>query len=191
MAVDQFGGLTGWDLEGFHGGSNVYLSARDLQRWNGMGRSTKLIAGRRIRIAPPSGSAPAKASSRVASARTPTVRRGETLTGLAKRYGVTLTELKAANRRTLGRRGRIAGGGLGGGGGDPGGERSDSFLLLHPLLHRARQVVGEGHLLPQRVRHLQEHEGKLVSRVIAVPVHPANHCLLHIIIPVQFYPQTA
>jgi len=98
-----------------------------LRTWNALGPNDGIRAGQRIRVAPPrakrsapgststvrvatSGSNPPTASAAAPSAasRTHTVRRGETLTGLAKRYGVSVQALRDANGLT-GRDGLRAG----------------------------------------------------------------------------------
>jgi len=80
------------------------VTARQIRTWNVLGPDEAIHAGQRLRVAPPA--ARRRASTlRVASegatparsARTHTVRRGETLTGLAKRYGVSAQALREAN----------------------------------------------------------------------------------------------
>jgi membrane-bound lytic murein transglycosylase D len=65
------------------------VSQRDLKAWNNLDAKGSIRAGQRLRVASPD----AKAS----SARTHLVRRGDTLSGLAKRYGVSVSELRQAN----------------------------------------------------------------------------------------------
>jgi membrane-bound lytic murein transglycosylase D len=65
------------------------VSQRDLKSWNKLDARGGIRAGQRLRVAPPR----AKAS----SARTHLVRRGDTLSALAKRYGVSVSELRRAN----------------------------------------------------------------------------------------------
>jgi membrane-bound lytic murein transglycosylase D len=65
------------------------VSQRDLKSWNKLSASGSIRAGQRLRVAPP-GTNPS-------SARTHVVRRGDTLSGLAKRYGVSVSELRQAN----------------------------------------------------------------------------------------------
>ncbi|HEY7504037.1 MAG TPA: LysM peptidoglycan-binding domain-containing protein [Gemmatimonadales bacterium] len=65
------------------------VSQRDLRAWNNLDAKGSIRAGQRLRVAQPG----AKAS----SARTHLVRRGDTLSGLAKRYGVSVSELRRAN----------------------------------------------------------------------------------------------
>ena len=83
-----------------------HVSQRQLQSLNGMGKSTRIRSGQRLRVstsesAPRAGrktvrktTVPTMAS---AEARSHVVRRGDTLTGLARRYGVTVQALRAAN----------------------------------------------------------------------------------------------
>jgi membrane-bound lytic murein transglycosylase D len=67
------------------------VSQRELKAWNKLDSKGRLQAGQRLRVAPTG--AGAKAS----SARTHLVRRGDTLSGLARRYGVSVSELRRAN----------------------------------------------------------------------------------------------
>ncbi|HUF35494.1 MAG TPA: LysM peptidoglycan-binding domain-containing protein [Gemmatimonadales bacterium] len=69
------------------------VSQRDLREWNDLPASGHIRAGQRLRVAP------LREAAKVASASTRThlVRRGETLSGLAKRYGVSVRALRAAN----------------------------------------------------------------------------------------------
>lgn len=81
--------------------SDFGVSARQLRDWNGLGADARLRAGQRIRVAPPRGAprssvSPSRSPSPPA-ARVHLVRRGETLTGLAKRYGVSIQALREAN----------------------------------------------------------------------------------------------
>jgi membrane-bound lytic murein transglycosylase D len=72
------------------------ITQRDLRRWNSLRTDGHIRAGQRLRVAPPSRSSKISNQSRLAS-RTHRVRRGETLTGLAKRYGVSVDALREAN----------------------------------------------------------------------------------------------
>jgi membrane-bound lytic murein transglycosylase D len=65
------------------------VSQRDLKAWNKLEAGGRIRAGQRLRVAPPG----VKAS----SARTHLVRRGDTLSGLARRYGVSVSELRQVN----------------------------------------------------------------------------------------------
>jgi LysM repeat protein len=65
------------------------VSQRDLRLWNKLDSKGRIRAGQRLRVSP-SG---AKAS----SSRTHVVRWGDTLSSLAKRYGVTVADLRRAN----------------------------------------------------------------------------------------------
>jgi membrane-bound lytic murein transglycosylase D len=68
------------------------VSQRDLRAWNRLDARGSIRAGQRLRVAPPG----AKAT----SARTHVVRWGDTLSGLARRYGVSVSELRRANGLT-------------------------------------------------------------------------------------------
>ena len=100
-----------------------HVSQRQLRAWNRMGTRSALRVGQRVRISPPASQRARQAQSRVASrggathvtrlagragttsqvtpkkasAGTHVVRRGETLTGLARRYGVSVQALRMAN----------------------------------------------------------------------------------------------
>ncbi|HEU4523591.1 MAG TPA: LysM peptidoglycan-binding domain-containing protein [Gemmatimonadales bacterium] len=65
------------------------VSQRDLKSWNKLDAKGGIRAGQRLRVAPP--------GTKASSARTHMVRRGDTLSGLAKRYGVSVGELRRAN----------------------------------------------------------------------------------------------
>jgi LysM repeat protein len=65
------------------------VSQRDLRAWNQLDVRGRIRAGQRLRVAPP--------GTKTTSARTHLVRRGDTLSGLAKRYGVSVSELRRAN----------------------------------------------------------------------------------------------
>lgn len=106
----------------------------DIQKWNGMGRSIKLVAGRELRVAPPAGgksrpapqeqlalkgraaAAPAdpkapqapKVARRSAQPRAHVVKRGESLASISRIYGVAAADIAAANR--LGKGWRIVAG---------------------------------------------------------------------------------
>ena len=86
------------------------VTVRDLLRWNSLDANGAIRAGQRIRVAaPPEESsdrrAAAASAATTASPRTHTVKRGDTLTGLARRYGVSVEALREANgmseRQTL------------------------------------------------------------------------------------------
>lgn len=74
-----------------------------LRAWNALGASDAIHAGQRLRVvrparvARPQPAALASASNSAASARLHRVMRGETLKGLAKRYGVSVQALRDAN----------------------------------------------------------------------------------------------
>ncbi len=78
------------------------VSQRDIRLWNKLDAKGSIRAGQRLRVAAPGANAApttkAASSTKVASTtRTHVVRRGDTLSGLAKRYGVTVSELRRAN----------------------------------------------------------------------------------------------
>ncbi len=83
-----------------------HVSQRQIQSWNGMGKSTRIRSGQRLRVS--TGDAAPRAARKsvrttptpsvaAADARSHIVRRGDTLTGLARRYGVTVQALREAN----------------------------------------------------------------------------------------------
>ena len=65
------------------------VGQRDLQAWNRLNAKGSIRAGQRLRVAAP--------GTQSRSARTHVVRWGDTLSGLAKRYGVSVSELRRAN----------------------------------------------------------------------------------------------
>ncbi|UCF67331.1 MAG: LysM peptidoglycan-binding domain-containing protein [Acidobacteriota bacterium] len=82
------------------------VSVRQLQAWNGMGRSTRIYAGQRLRVSAsdsspsaPAGRAAARSSTASGSegSRVHVVRRGDTPWGISRRYRVSLDDLLAAN----------------------------------------------------------------------------------------------
>ncbi|MBP7147467.1 MAG: LysM peptidoglycan-binding domain-containing protein [Acidobacteria bacterium] len=88
-----------------------HVTTRQLQAWNKMGKSTRISAGARLRVRTPEratgGTAVASSRRSTAGGSTVrhTVRKGETLWSVARRYGVTLEDLRAANG--LGRKSTI------------------------------------------------------------------------------------
>jgi membrane-bound lytic murein transglycosylase D len=66
------------------------VSQRELKAWNKLDAKGSIRAGQRLRVSAPAG----RASS---ASRTHLVRRGDTLSGLAKRYGVSVAELRRVN----------------------------------------------------------------------------------------------
>ena len=75
------------------------VSQRELLSWNGLDARGRIRIGQRIRVAAPeTRAAPADSTGE----RTHIVRRGETLQGLAKRYGVSIQALRTANGMTEG-----------------------------------------------------------------------------------------
>ncbi len=78
------------------------VSQRDLQQWNNLDNRGRIWAGQRLRVAPPRAPKSSSAAAPMPPAaqelpRTHVVRRGDTLTGLAKRYGVSVEALREAN----------------------------------------------------------------------------------------------
>ncbi|HEX6105618.1 MAG TPA: LysM peptidoglycan-binding domain-containing protein, partial [Gemmatimonadales bacterium] len=72
------------------------VTQRELRTWNDLPASGFIRAGQRLRVAPPKeGARPSSPAPE--KARTHLVRRGETLSGLAKRYGVSVQSIRAAN----------------------------------------------------------------------------------------------
>ncbi len=66
----------------------------DLRRWNGI-RGSKIISGRRLKVY--GGKAVATQASTTSSAKTHKVRRGDTLGGIANKYGLSISRLKSIN----------------------------------------------------------------------------------------------
>jgi peptidoglycan lytic transglycosylase D len=79
------------------------VSVRQLRAWNALGTDERVRAGQRLRVVAPAKArrlpAPQVVTASVAAAgeRVHRVRRGETLTGLAKRYRVSVQALREAN----------------------------------------------------------------------------------------------
>ena len=77
-----------------------------LRKWNVLGESEGIRAGQRLRISPPGRPAPSNelkvssAGAQAAGSRIHVVRRGETLGGLARQYGVSVQALREANGLT-------------------------------------------------------------------------------------------
>ena len=65
------------------------VSQRDLRLWNKLDAKGRIRAGQRLRVSAP--------GTKASSSRTHTVRWGDTLSGLAKRYGVSVGALRRAN----------------------------------------------------------------------------------------------
>ena len=72
------------------------VTQRDLRKWNALPASGAIRAGQRLRVAAPKESS-ARSVRTASEARTHRVRRGDTLIGLAKRYGVSVEALREAN----------------------------------------------------------------------------------------------
>jgi membrane-bound lytic murein transglycosylase D len=84
------------------------VTPAELRRWNGLNAKGSVRSGMRLRVVEPAPAARSSAAfakpvktkasaTPAAKPRTHRVRRGETLTGLAKRYGVSLEALREAN----------------------------------------------------------------------------------------------
>ena len=69
------------------------VSQAKLRQWNGLGRAGHIRAGQRLKV----GATAAEPPSRRAATRTHVVRRGDTLSGLAQRYGVSVASIRLAN----------------------------------------------------------------------------------------------
>ena len=102
-----------------HIARRYHLSQRQLRAWNHLGAKSRLRAGQRLRVSPPAAQRAKQASRKIASKKSAThvtrlagkaggvshaaavrrhvVKRGETLTGLARRYGVSVQALRKAN----------------------------------------------------------------------------------------------
>lgn len=77
------------------------VSQRELLAWNGLDSRGRIWAGQRIRVSAPDARPVPAAQPRARTAnRTHIVRRGETLIGLAKRYGVSVQAIRSANGMT-------------------------------------------------------------------------------------------
>ena len=73
------------------------ISQRELLDWNGLDRRGRIRAGQRIRVSAPEVRTVPQQSPPVTGVKTHLVRRGETLKGLARRYGVSIQALREAN----------------------------------------------------------------------------------------------
>lgn len=78
------------------------VTTRQIQRWNDMGNSTRIIVGQRLKVAPDAAPAPSTGGAQVAAANSVThvVKRGETASTIAAHYGVSTQDLLAANNLT-------------------------------------------------------------------------------------------
>ncbi len=78
------------------------VTQRELMTWNGLDSRGRIRIGQRIRVLSPDGRAAPRVepSPERAAGKTHIVRRGETLRGLAKRYGVSIQALREANGLT-------------------------------------------------------------------------------------------
>jgi peptidoglycan lytic transglycosylase D len=74
------------------------VSQRELRTWNGLDSRARIRIGQRLRVVSPDAPAPPPSSpSTDIQPRTHVVQRGETLEGLARRYGVSIQALRRAN----------------------------------------------------------------------------------------------
>ena len=74
------------------------VSQRELLDWNGLDARGRIRAGQRIRVtAPELRTVPQYKAQSASGVKTHVVRRGETLKGLARRYGVSIQALREAN----------------------------------------------------------------------------------------------
>jgi peptidoglycan lytic transglycosylase D len=81
-------------------GQKFNVSVAQLRDWNGLSSTAGLKAGQRIRVKAPGTAAPAKPTTTASSSsgsHTHVVRRGETLSGIAQKYGVSVSALRNAN----------------------------------------------------------------------------------------------
>jgi LysM repeat protein len=75
------------------------VTQRELRAWNKLDQRGRIRVGQRLRVVSPDAPRPQtpEAAPDSSGMRTHVVQRGETLTGLAKRYGVSVQALKTAN----------------------------------------------------------------------------------------------
>ena len=79
------------------------VTQHQLQAWNRLGKGTKVRSGQRLRVSPPDVAVRTRAraakptASDVRAGHSHVVRPGETLAGLARRYGVSVQALREAN----------------------------------------------------------------------------------------------
>lgn len=74
------------------------VSVGQLQAWNGLGRSTRIYAGQRLRVGAATATAVASHKPSASSPKgTYRVRRGDTLWEISRRFGVSMTALMRAN----------------------------------------------------------------------------------------------
>jgi membrane-bound lytic murein transglycosylase D len=78
------------------------VTQRELRTWNRLDRRSRIYVGQRLRVVSPDAppTAPRKETPETGGMRTHVVQRGETLKGLAKRYGVSIQVLREANGLT-------------------------------------------------------------------------------------------
>ncbi|MGZ8397541.1 MAG: LysM peptidoglycan-binding domain-containing protein [Gemmatimonadales bacterium] len=73
------------------------VTQRELMAWNGLDLMARIRIGQRIRVSSPERRTAPSSEPRRVAAKTHIVRRGDTLKGLAKRYGVSIQALREAN----------------------------------------------------------------------------------------------
>jgi len=79
------------------------VTQHQLQVWNRLGKGSKVRSGQRLRVSPPDVAVRTKAraakpaASAAGAGHSHVVRPGETLAGLARRYGVSVQALREAN----------------------------------------------------------------------------------------------
>lgn len=77
--------------------SRYRVSVANLRAWNNLGSSNLIRAGQRLRVGGAASAAAGESAGVRSGARTHVVRRGETLSSLARRYGLSIQELMEAN----------------------------------------------------------------------------------------------
>jgi membrane-bound lytic murein transglycosylase D len=90
--------------------SRYDVSQSQLRSWNSLGKSSRIRVGQRLRVAPSAtqrarsaAAEPAAKRPAAGASRTHKVARGDTLSGLARRYGVSVAALQDANGISSGR----------------------------------------------------------------------------------------
>jgi len=82
--------------------SRYQVSQAQVRSWNSLGKSSRIRIGQRLRVGPSATQRARSAASspdaaRPARVRTHKVARGDTLTGISKRYGVSIAAIRDAN----------------------------------------------------------------------------------------------
>jgi len=73
------------------------ITQRELRVWNGLDHRGRIRIGQRLRVRSPDAPPPPQTQPQTGGVRTHIVQQGETLGGLAKRYGVSIQALREAN----------------------------------------------------------------------------------------------